>query len=83
MWAALTEVPYGTTTTYTALAAAAGRPAAVRAAGAANGRNPISIVVPCHRVLGLDGRLRGYAGGTTAKSRLLDHERRVSEIGSR
>ena len=77
VWSALLDVPYGTTTTYTALAAAAGRPLAVRAAGAANGRNPISVVVPCHRVVGLDGRLRGYAGGTSAKARLLDHERRV------
>lgn len=76
VWDALLDVPYGTTTTYTALAAAAGRPLAVRAAGAANGRNPISIVVPCHRVVGLDGRLRGYAGGTPAKAHLLAHERR-------
>ena len=75
VWSALLDVPFGETTTYTDLAAAAGRPLAVRAAGAANGRNPISIVVPCHRVLGRDGRLRGYAGGQSAKARLLELER--------
>jgi methylated-DNA-[protein]-cysteine S-methyltransferase len=80
VWSALLEVPYGTTTTYTALAAAAGRPAAVRAAGAAHGRNPVSIVVPCHRVVGTDGRLRGYAGGTAAKARLLAHEQRFRTL---
>ena len=77
VWSALLEVPFGSTTTYTDLAAAAGRPLAVRAAGAANGRNPLSIVVPCHRVLGRDGKLRGYAGGESAKARLLAHERSV------
>lgn len=75
VWSALLEVPFGETTTYTELAAAAGRPLAVRAAGAANGCNPLSIVVPCHRVLGRDGKLRGYAGGESAKARLLEHER--------
>ncbi|MGI8535936.1 MAG: methylated-DNA--[protein]-cysteine S-methyltransferase [Mycobacteriales bacterium] len=76
VWAALRAVPYGTTCTYGELAAAVGRPTAVRAVGAANGRNPVCIVVPCHRVVGADGTLTGYAGGTDRKSLLLEHERR-------
>ena len=75
VWAALRQVPYGTTTTYGALAAAVGRPSAVRAVGAANGRNPCCIVVPCHRVVGADGSLTGYAGGLDRKRLLLDLER--------
>ncbi len=75
VWAALRRVPYGTTTTYGALAAAIGRPAAVRAVGAANGRNPYCLVVPCHRVVGADGSLTGYAGGLDRKRFLLDLER--------
>jgi methylated-DNA-[protein]-cysteine S-methyltransferase len=75
VWAALRRVPYGTTTTYGALAAAIGRPSAVRAVGAANGRNPTCLVVPCHRVVGADGSLTGYAGGLDAKRHLLDLER--------
>ena len=75
VWAALRRVPYGTTTTYGALAAQIGRPAAVRAVGAANGRNPVGIVVPCHRVVGADGSLTGYAGGLDRKRFLLDLER--------
>ncbi len=74
VWAALCEVPYGTTTTYGALAARLGRPAAARAVGAANGRNPISILVPCHRVVGASGALTGYAGGVERKRWLLAHE---------
>ena len=77
VWAALLAVPYGSTCTYTELATAAGHPGAVRAAGAANGRNPVSIVVPCHRVLGAGGALTGYAGGTARKSFLLELERRA------
>lgn len=77
VWAALLDVPYGETITYTELAARAGRPGAARAAGAANGRNPISILVPCHRVVGTSGALTGYAGGVEAKAWLLEHERRV------
>ena len=75
VWAALRAVPYGTTTTYGALATAIGRPSAVRAVGAANGRNPVCLVVPCHRVVGADGSLTGYAGGLDRKRFLLDLER--------
>ena len=80
VWAALRRVPYGTTTTYGALAAAIGRPSAVRAVGAANGRNPVGIVVPCHRVVGADGSLTGYAGGLERKRFLLDLERRTAAV---
>ena len=76
VWAALRRVPYGTTTTYGALAAAVGRPSAVRAVGAANGRNPFCLVVPCHRVIGADGSLTGYAGGVERKRFLLELEAR-------
>ena len=75
VWAALGGVPSGATITYTELAARAGRPGAARAAGAANGRNPISILIPCHRVVGTRGGLTGYAGGLDAKAWLLAHER--------
>ena len=77
VWAALRAIPYGSTSTYAQLAVAVGRPAAVRAVGQANGRNPIAIVVPCHRVVGADGSLTGYAGGTPRKAALLDLERSV------
>jgi methylated-DNA-[protein]-cysteine S-methyltransferase len=77
VWDALLQVPYGETITYAELAARAGRPAAARAAGAANGRNPIAIVIPCHRVVGTSGALTGYGGGLGAKAWLLAHERRV------
>lgn len=76
VWRALAAIPYGKTTTYTAIAQAIGRPSAVRAVGAANGRNPLSIVVPCHRVLGRDGALTGYAGGVERKEALLALEKR-------
>jgi methylated-DNA-[protein]-cysteine S-methyltransferase len=75
IWQTLATIPYGETWTYTQLAAAVGRPDAVRAAGAANGKNPISIVVPCHRVVGSNGSLTGYAGGLARKQFLLDLER--------
>lgn len=76
VWAALREVPYGTTTTYGALARRLGKPVgAARAIGACNGRNPISIVVPCHRVIGADGNVVGYAGGLHRKRWLLAHEK--------
>ncbi len=75
VWDALLDLPYGETITYTELAARAGRPGAARAAGAANGRNPIAIVIPCHRVVGTGGGLTGYAGGLDAKGRLLALER--------
>jgi len=71
VWKALLRIPRGATTTYGALAAALDRPRAVRAVAAAIGRNPISIVVPCHRVLGAHGSLTGYAGGLDRKRRLL------------
>jgi methylated-DNA-[protein]-cysteine S-methyltransferase len=78
VWAALREIPYGTTETYGALAGRLGlQRGAARAVGSANARNPISIVVPCHRVLGASGALTGYAGGVEAKRRLLAHEARV------
>ena len=75
VWSALRDVPYGSTCTYGELAAALGRPAAVRAVGAANGRNPVCLVVPCHRVVGATGALTGYAGGVERKAWLLAHER--------
>ncbi|NVB40914.1 methylated-DNA--[protein]-cysteine S-methyltransferase [Pseudenhygromyxa sp. WMMC2535] len=76
VWAALETIPFGETRSYGELAASLGRPTASRAIGAANGRNPISIVVPCHRVIGADGSLTGYAGGLAAKRWLLEHEGR-------
>ncbi len=74
VWKALAAIPYGTTTTYAAIARAIGKPRAVRAVGAANGKNPLSIVVPCHRVIGQDGTLTGYGGGLANKRRLLELE---------
>ncbi|MDG2881663.1 MGMT family protein, partial [Vibrio parahaemolyticus] len=70
-WQALTTIPYGETWSYQDLANAIGNPKAVRAVGLANGKNPISIVVPCHRVIGKSGKLTGYAGGVERKQRLL------------
>lgn len=70
-WAALLEIPFGQTRSYREQAEAIGRPTAVRAVGAANGRNPIPVVIPCHRVVGSSGLLTGYAGGTELKARLL------------
>jgi len=75
VWDALTAIPYGETRSYTDIAAAVGRPTAVRAVGAANGRNDVPIVVPCHRVIGSAGELRGYAGGLDVKAALLRFER--------
>ena len=71
VWEALLAVPYGTTASYADIARRIGQPAAVRAVGAANGRNPIAIVIPCHRVIGADGTLTGYAGGLARKQALL------------
>lgn len=76
-WRALREVPYGSTVSYGEQAAAMGDRRKARAVGAANGRNPIPIVVPCHRVVGSNGHLTGFAGGIDAKAWLLDHELRV------
>jgi methylated-DNA-[protein]-cysteine S-methyltransferase len=78
VWALLLEIPYGETTTYGALADELGNPRTVRAVGLANGRNPISIVVPCHRVIGADGSLVGYGGGLERKRALLAHESEVA-----
>ena len=75
VWAALRTIPTGETTSYGAIARALGMPTASRAVGAANGANPIWIVVPCHRVIGASGALTGYAGGLDVKRRLLAHER--------
>lgn len=74
VWAALRAIPAGETRTYGQLAAAIGSPKAVRAAGLANGQNPIAVIVPCHRVIGADGALTGYAGGLERKRWLLAHE---------
>lgn len=75
-WLALRAIPAGSTATYRQQAARVGRPAAVRAIGAANGQNPLAIVLPCHRVVGSDGALTGYAGGLPTKHWLLRHEAR-------
>jgi len=78
VWAALLTIPFGETRSYGAVAQQIGRPGASRAVGAANGRNPISIIAPCHRVLGSNGALTGFAGGLPAKGHLLGHERRLA-----
>jgi methylated-DNA-[protein]-cysteine S-methyltransferase len=77
VWAELRNIPYGETISYGELAGRIGRPNASRAVGLANGRNPLSIIVPCHRVVGSDGSLTGYGGGLARKRWLLDHERGV------
>jgi methylated-DNA-[protein]-cysteine S-methyltransferase len=74
VWLALREIPYGQTTSYGRTAAAIGHPNASRAVGLANGQNPISIVVPCHRVIGANGSMIGYGGGIEAKRWLIAHE---------
>ncbi len=78
VWRALRTIKSGTTKSYGEIAASIGRPQASRAAGAANGANPIAIVVPCHRVIGANGALTGYGGGLPRKRWLLDHERAFS-----
>jgi methylated-DNA-[protein]-cysteine S-methyltransferase len=80
-WTALRTIPYGHTISYGEQAADLGDPGAARAVGAANGRNPLSIVVPCHRVVAASGALTGFAGGLTTKAWLLDHERDVLAAG--
>jgi methylated-DNA-[protein]-cysteine S-methyltransferase len=77
VWAALAEIPYGETRSYGDIARAVGNPRASRAVGMANNRNPIALVIPCHRVIGADGSLTGYGGGLPLKERLLAHERQV------
>lgn len=74
VWEALQQIPYGQTRTYQQIAEVIGAPAACRAVGNANNKNPISIVIPCHRVIGANGKLTGYAGGLDAKARLLELE---------
>lgn len=78
VWDLLTQIPYGETTTYGELARRLGDEKKTRAVGAANGRNPIAIVVPCHRVIGADGALTGFAGGLDRKAALLAHEQDVA-----
>ena len=74
VWHQLGQIAYGTTATYQQIAEQVGNPRAYRAVGTANGQNPISIIVPCHRVIGSDGRLHGYAGGENRKEWLIKHE---------
>ncbi|WP_417290796.1 methylated-DNA--[protein]-cysteine S-methyltransferase [Corallibacter sp.] len=74
VWNALLKIPFGKTTTYLALSKQLGDPKAIRAVANANGKNPIWIIIPCHRVIGSDGRLTGYAGGLHRKKWLLEHE---------
>jgi methylated-DNA-[protein]-cysteine S-methyltransferase len=74
VWAQLQAIPYGETISYGDLAGRVGSPGAARACGLANGRNPVSIIVPCHRVIGANGQLTGYGGGLDRKTWLLDHE---------
>lgn len=74
VWDFLQKLPYGVTVSYSELAQSLGKPSAVRAVGAANGKNPIGIIIPCHRVIGANGSLTGYAGGTGRKEWLLRHE---------
>ena len=78
VWKALSQIPYAQTRSYGEIAAALGTPKSVRAVGAANGRNPIPIVVPCHRVIGADGSLTGYGGGLPLKKLLLELEARYA-----
>lgn len=77
VWAALLDIPFGETRTYLQLARILGDEKCIRAAASANGRNPFAIVVPCHRVIGTDGSLTGYAGGLKRKQWLLEHEEKV------
>ena len=79
VWQQLGRIPYGETLSYGALARRLRRPGAARAVGAANGRNPLAVVVPCHRVIGADGALTGYGGGLPVKQALLALERRVAD----
>jgi len=80
VWDELLRIPYGDTMSYIELARRLGNPNAMRAVGAANGANPIAIIVPCHRVIGHDGQLVGFGGGLPAKRWLLDHERRHAPV---
>ena len=81
VWRALLRIPYGETCSYGDIARSVGRPDASRAVGAANGRNPIPIIVPCHRVVGSKGELTGFGGGLDTKRWLLEHEGALMELG--
>lgn len=81
VWRALTQIPFGTTRSYADIAQSIGQPTAVRAVGAANGANPIPIVIPCHRVIGKNGALTGYRGGMQIKAKLLELEDRSTRTG--
>ena len=81
VWDELRRIPYGETTSYGEIAARIGEPAAARAVGRANGRNPIPVIVPCHRVIGADGSLTGFGGGLACKRALLDLERGALSLG--
>jgi methylated-DNA-[protein]-cysteine S-methyltransferase len=83
VWNAIAQVPWGETLTYAELASRAGHPGSARAAGAATGRNPLSIIVPCHRIVGSDGSLTGYAGGLDRKQKLLALERPLFALAQR
>ena len=83
VWEKLRTIPYGTTISYSELASKVGRPGSVRAVGGANARNPISIIVPCHRVIGADGSLTGYGGGLEVKAALLAFEASVRADGEK
>ena len=82
VWAALTDIPVGSTWSYGGLAARIGRPTAMRAVGLANGSNPVALVVPCHRVIGANGSLTGYGGGLHRKRWLLEHEGASSALAA-
>jgi methylated-DNA-[protein]-cysteine S-methyltransferase len=82
VWGALQEIPYGETTSYGELASRIGQPTGARAVGLANGRNPIAVIVPCHRVIGANGSLTGYGGGLERKRILLELEHGQSQLGS-
>jgi methylated-DNA-[protein]-cysteine S-methyltransferase len=81
VWDALLTIPYGETRSYGQIAKQIGRPDRARAVGAANGSNPVSIIVPCHRVIGSDGSLTGYGGGLDRKRWLLEHEAGIGSLG--
>jgi methylated-DNA-[protein]-cysteine S-methyltransferase len=83
VWRALQAIPYGTTASYRDVAVAIDNPNAMRAVGLANNRNPIALMIPCHRVIGADGSLTGYGGGLEMKAWLLDHERTVLAASGR
>lgn len=81
VWREIARIPFGQTITYSELAERAGAPHAIRAAGTATGQNPVSIIIPCHRVVGKNGSLRGYAGGLERKRHLLELEQRTGNLG--